>query len=120
VAQQMRVGFHRAQIVDRHDLDVGPARFDDRPKHVAPDPAEAVDSYLDSHVILSNRWFRAQGNAQYGGGLQSAAGNAADKADERVPRPGAETGVPAPRGSAPETDQLDQRERLPAQKQRQV
>jgi hypothetical protein len=43
------VGFDRAQIVDRDDLDVGAAFLDDGPQDVAPDPAEAVDRHLDCH-----------------------------------------------------------------------
>ena len=50
VAQQVGVGLDRAEVVDRDDLDVGAARLDDRPQHVAPDPAETVDCHLDRHV----------------------------------------------------------------------
>ena len=52
VAQQMGVRLDRAEVVDRHHLDVGAPRFDDRPQHVAPDPAEPVDRYLHSHDSL--------------------------------------------------------------------
>ena len=50
VAQQVGVGFHRAEIVDRDHLDVGAAGLDDPAQHVPPDPAEAVDRNLDSHL----------------------------------------------------------------------
>ena len=43
IAQQMGVGLHRAQIVDRHDLDIAAAAFHDRPKHQPSDAAEAVN-----------------------------------------------------------------------------
>ncbi|MDN3712212.1 hypothetical protein QWZ10_11130 [Paracoccus cavernae] len=47
----MRVGLDRAEIVDRDDLDIGPARFHNRAKHVATNTSEAVDCYLNSHGI---------------------------------------------------------------------
>ena len=43
VAQQVRIGFDRSEVVGGHHLDVGAARFDDRAQDVAPDPPEAVD-----------------------------------------------------------------------------
>ncbi len=49
VAQQMRIGLDRAEVVDRHDLNIIAPRFDDRAQHVPTDPAKAVDRYLDSH-----------------------------------------------------------------------
>ncbi|OIQ70434.1 hypothetical protein GALL_479560 [mine drainage metagenome] len=51
-AQQVRVGFHGAEVVDRHNLDIGAAGFDDRPQHVPSNAAKAVDRYLYSHSIL--------------------------------------------------------------------
>ena len=42
-AQQVGVGLDRAEIVDRHDLDVVAAGFDDGAQHVAADAAEPVD-----------------------------------------------------------------------------
>ena len=48
-AQQMRVGFDRPEVVDRDDLDVLAARFDDRAQHEAPDASKAVDRYLRDH-----------------------------------------------------------------------
>jgi hypothetical protein len=50
VADEVGVGFHRPEIVDRDHLDIGAAGFDDGTQHIAADTAEAVDSYLDSHV----------------------------------------------------------------------
>ena len=52
-AEEVRVGLDRAEIVDRHDLDVLALRLDDRAQHVAPDAAEAVDRHLHRHVFLS-------------------------------------------------------------------
>ena len=50
--QQVRVGFHRAQIVDRHHFDIGATRFNDRAQHIAPDASEPVDCNFDSHGTL--------------------------------------------------------------------
>ena len=50
--QQMRVGFHRAKVIDRHHLDIGPPRFDDGAQHIAPDAPEPVDCYLHGHASL--------------------------------------------------------------------
>ena len=51
-AQQMRVGLDRAEIVDRHDLDVLAAGFDDRAQNVAPDAPEPVDRHPYRHSSL--------------------------------------------------------------------
>ena len=51
-AQQMRVGFDRPQVVDRHDLDVLASGFDDRPQNVAPDAPETVDRHPYRHSSL--------------------------------------------------------------------
>ena len=53
VAEQVRVGGGRGQVVDRHHLDVVAAVLGDRPQHVAPDPAEPVDGYLRGHRSFS-------------------------------------------------------------------
>ena len=53
IAQQMGVGFDRAQIVDRDDLDIAAAAFDDRPQHQPADAAEAVDCN-PNHLELPN------------------------------------------------------------------
>ncbi len=45
----MGVGLDRAEIVDRDDLDVVAARFDDGAQHVAADAAEAVDGDFGGH-----------------------------------------------------------------------
>ena len=50
VAQQMGVGLHRAQVVDRHHLDVAPGVFDDRPQHQPADAAKAVDGDANGHA----------------------------------------------------------------------
>ena len=50
-AQEVGVGLDRAKVVDRHDLDIGAAGFDDPAQHVAADPAKAVDGYLHSHGV---------------------------------------------------------------------
>ena len=51
-AEQVGVGLDRAEIVDRHDLDVLAARFHDGAQHVAADAAEAVDCNPNCHVFL--------------------------------------------------------------------
>src|SRR5208337_649781 len=48
-AQQMRVGFDRTEIVDRDNLDVLPARLDDRAQYEPPDASEAIDRYSGDH-----------------------------------------------------------------------
>ena len=52
-AQQVGVGLDRAEIVDRHDLDVLAARFDDGAQDVAADAAESVDRNPNCHVRSS-------------------------------------------------------------------
>ncbi len=55
VAQKMRVGLDRAEIIDRHDVNVGAAGFVDRPNDVAADAAEAIDcdAYLCHGSLLN-------------------------------------------------------------------
>ena len=55
VAQQMRVGLDRAEIVDADDLDVVAAGFDDGAQHVAADAAESVDGNANRHVSHSRK-----------------------------------------------------------------
>ena len=50
VAQEVRVGLHRAEVVDRHHLDIGAPVFDDGAQDVAADASEPVDCNFDSHV----------------------------------------------------------------------
>ena len=52
-AQQMGVGLDRAEIVDRHHLDVLAAALDDGAQDVAPDAPEAVDRDLHRHSLSS-------------------------------------------------------------------
>ena len=49
VLQQVGVGGHRTQIVDRHHLDVATAVFDDRTQDEAADTAETIDGDADGH-----------------------------------------------------------------------
>ena len=49
VAQEVRVGLDRTEIVDRDDLDVLAARFQNSAQHQPPNAAEAVDRYLGNH-----------------------------------------------------------------------
>ena len=48
-AQQMGVGFHRPQIVDADDFDIGAPRLDDCAQHVAADTAKAIDGNFYGH-----------------------------------------------------------------------
>ena len=50
-AQEMRVRLDRAEIVDRHDLDVLAAGFVDGAQHVAADASEPIDGNLDRHGL---------------------------------------------------------------------
>ena len=52
VAQQMRIGFDGAQIVDAHDDDVLAPRFHDRTQHQPTDASEPVDGDPNGHEIL--------------------------------------------------------------------
>ena len=52
VAQQVRVGLDRAEIVDGHDLDVLAAGLGDGAQDVAADAAEPVDGDPDGHSLL--------------------------------------------------------------------
>src|SRR6185437_9775148 len=54
VAQQMRVGFHRTQIVHAHNDDVGALRFHNRAQDQTPDAAKAVDRDAKCHFIFSS------------------------------------------------------------------
>ena len=53
VAQQMRVGLDRAEIVDGDDLDVLAAGFVDGAQDVAADAAKSVDGNSDGHASFS-------------------------------------------------------------------
>ncbi len=86
VAQQMRIGFDRAQVVDRHDLDIIAPRFDDRAQHVPTDPAKAVDRYLDSHRFPPPLMMFALQIARIAGGMQMpASGRGGNSAERGVP-----------------------------------
>ena len=52
-AQQMRVGFDRAQIVDADHFDILAAGFGDGAQDVAADAAEPVNGNADSHFSRS-------------------------------------------------------------------
>ena len=49
IADEMGIGLDRTEIVDRDDFDIGAARFDDRPKHIATDAAKTVDCDANCH-----------------------------------------------------------------------
>ena len=52
-AQQMRIGFDRAEIVDGNDFDIGTTGFDDGAQDVAADAAKAIDGDANCHVRRS-------------------------------------------------------------------
>ena len=52
IAQEMRIGFDRAQIVDRDDIDILAAGFDDGAQDIAADAAKSVDCDANRHGIL--------------------------------------------------------------------
>ena len=54
VAEQVGVGGGRSQVVDCHDLEVRAAAVNQRPQHIAPDAAEAVDRDLGAHLVFSS------------------------------------------------------------------
>ena len=47
--QQMRVGFHRTEVIDGNHLDIGAAGFDDGTQDVAADAAKAIDGDFYGH-----------------------------------------------------------------------
>ena len=49
VAEQVRVGLDRPEIVQPDDFDVAAAGFDDGAENVTPDAAEAVDANPEGH-----------------------------------------------------------------------
>ncbi|MNL65641.1 hypothetical protein D3C87_1899970 [compost metagenome] len=50
VAQQVGVGFNRAEVVDGNDFDIGAAGFDDGTQNIAADAAKAVNGNFYSHL----------------------------------------------------------------------
>src|SRR5262249_57003089 len=52
VLEQVREGVDVAKVVGGHDLDAGPAHRVHRTPEIPSDPAEPVDSYPDSHLLL--------------------------------------------------------------------
>ena len=51
-AQEVGIGFHRAEIVDGHHFDIGAAALDDRPQNVAADTAKSIDGDANCHDVL--------------------------------------------------------------------
>jgi hypothetical protein len=64
-AEQVGVGLDRAEIVDRHDLDVFAARLHDGAQHVAADAPEAVDCDTNRHDVLLMRASLAEEAARF-------------------------------------------------------
>ena len=62
IAEQMRVGLDRAEVVDGDDVDVLAAGFVDRAQDVAADAAKSVDGNSDGHFSLPRGW-KADGSA---------------------------------------------------------
>jgi hypothetical protein len=54
-AQEMRVGFHRPEIVDTHHFDVRAATFGDGAKDIAADSAKSIDGDPDCHDRNSHK-----------------------------------------------------------------
>ena len=59
IAQKMRIGFHRTQIVDGDDMQVSASRFDNESQNIAANAPEAVDRH--SHGHLKTPWGRRVG-----------------------------------------------------------
>ena len=53
IAQQMRIGLDRAEVVDADNLDVLAAGLGDSPQDVAADAAKTVNTDADCHVFVS-------------------------------------------------------------------
>jgi len=67
VAEQVGVGFDRAQVVDRHHLDVAPPMLDDGAQHQPADAAKAVDGDAKGHGRYSQGLLRAAVSEPGGG-----------------------------------------------------
>src|SRR5690606_3221758 len=52
VSQQMRIGFHRAEVIDGYDVNVLAAAFKDGAQDVAANAAESIVGNSDSHISL--------------------------------------------------------------------
>ncbi|MFC6657946.1 hypothetical protein ACFQEX_21970 [Roseibium salinum] len=52
VAQEVRIGFNRSEIVDADNFDVGAAGFDDAAQDIPADAAKTIDCYLGNHIPL--------------------------------------------------------------------
>ena len=52
VAQQMRIGLDRGEIVNGDDLDILAPSLDRGAQDIAADAAEAVDGYANRHAFL--------------------------------------------------------------------
>jgi len=63
-AEQMRIGLHRSQVVDRHHFDICPAGFDDGAQHVAADAAKAIDCDTYGH-LRAPLGFRRNGSCKW-------------------------------------------------------
>src|SRR5690349_16755753 len=53
VAQQMRIGFHRRQVVHGDDFDVAAFRLDNGAQNIAPNPAKSIDDNTHGHFPFS-------------------------------------------------------------------
>src|SRR5258708_32913128 len=62
VAQQMRIGLDRPEIVERHDFDIASSTLHDGAQHEASDASKAVDRNAYCHS-LSLRHARAASEA---------------------------------------------------------
>jgi hypothetical protein len=56
-AHEMGIGLDRAEIIDRHDFDVGAAGLDDRTENIAADAAKPINCNADCHenLLLSDQ-----------------------------------------------------------------
>ena len=52
-AQKMCVCFNRSKIVDRDNLNISAAAFDDGTQYIAADPAKSVNCNFDGHSLSS-------------------------------------------------------------------
>ena len=54
IAHQMRIGFHRTQIIDADNLKIRAAGFDDGTQHIAADTAKTIDGNTQGHSGFSS------------------------------------------------------------------
>ena len=59
ILQHMRIGFDTAQIVNRNDIDILAATFDNPAQHQTTDTSKSVNGYIYCHVFSPRKSYSA-------------------------------------------------------------